>query len=121
MPIPVEDLSAEESIDIESQILNLFEQHKEEALSFTEITNGVFDVYPPYGTNFDIEAVRFWMPMNQSFIFGNLRQVYYRLSIIGTALTTLLSAGKLKSRSIKNPKPHKVEWSPPFVTYYFLP
>lgn len=117
MPTPLEELKNGENVNIEAKILALFDNHEDEAFSFGEISNGVF----VSGENFDIEEVRNWMPFNQAFIFGNLRQVYYRISIINTALTLLVASGKLQAISVKNPKPHKLEWSPPYVTFYHLP
>ncbi len=117
MPTPIEELKKEENIDISAKILAVFEGHENEAFSFGEISNGVF----VSGEDFDIEDVRNWMPFNNAFIFGNLRQVYYRISIINSALNLLVASGKLETLSVKNPKPHKLEWSPPFITYYLLP
>lgn len=55
------------------------------------------------------------------FIYGNLRHVYYRISIVGAVLTLMVASGKLKSRAIRNPKPHEVEFSPNYLLVYFVP
>ncbi len=117
MPTPIENLKKEENIDLAAKILSLFEGHEDEAFSLSEISNGVFTK----AEDFDIEEVRQWMPFNRAFIYGNIRQVYYRISIINTALTLLVASGKLETISTNNPKPHKLEWSPPYLTYYHLP
>lgn len=120
MSISLDDLANGEVVDIQTQVLDFFEQHGSEAFTLQDVTNGIFNQNSPYGSEFDIESIRVWMPFSRDFIYGNLRRVYYSLSIVGTALSSLVESGKLESRSIKNPKPLKVEWYPPYVTYYFL-
>lgn len=120
MPISVEELEKGDKIDLAGMILSLFEEHSEEAFTFQEITNALFDQGPPYSVHgdFDIEQVRNWMPFNQYLIYGDLRQVYFRITIVSEILSSLVNSGKLKVTCKKNPKPHVAEWSPPFVTYY---
>ncbi len=121
MPMPMEQLAGEVTIDIASQILDLFGPHKDKALTLQEIANGIFDQNLPYKSDFDIETVRQWMPLNQYFIYGNLRRVYYIQSVIASAISSLVASGKLKSATIKNPDTHKVEWYSPLQTYYYVP
>lgn len=100
-----------------AKIMAQFEDCRGKALSFQEISNGVFDSKDP----FDIEQVRQWMPLEGNFLYGNIRQLWYRISVVGTALTLLVASGKLETISVKNPRPHSLEWSPTYLMYYYVP
>ncbi len=117
MPISLEDLEKEEDLDIFAKIMTVFDDHPGEALGFGEISNAIFE-----GTyEFHIEDVRTWMPFNQFLIYGDLRQVYYRITVIGTALTLLAASGKIKTKTIRNPNHHTAEFSPDYLLVYYVP
>lgn len=119
MPTKLADLMQSESVDIADRVLSQFEGHSDEALSLDEISNGVLG-FEDSEEDFSIEGVRSWRPFNRYLISGSIRHVYYIFSVVGMALNLLVESGKVHTITIKNPSPHAMEWSPKYLTYYYV-
>lgn len=119
MPIKLADLEQLKSIDMTTRVLSQFEGHSGEALTLDEISIGVLNSEKS-DDDFSIEKVRNWRPGNRYFIYGNLRHIYYMLSVVEPTLNSLVASGKVKTISIENPSPHAMEWSPKYLTYYYI-
>ena len=115
MSLPVKELNAKDTVELENIILSHLKGSPETAYTFDEIADIV-------SGKFDVESeVRWSNVISRAKAFEFIRKVYRRLALVDSCLASLVASGTVRAKSIGEPSKEPVYRTVPvYTTYYYI-